>query len=137
MIAVVEHGGEVRRHALHAARADRLDAGLLDGVEQRARRRVLRRKPAVDRVAVAGEPKREQVGEAAQIAASRGLGLRGGSGSRAFAPSGPVTSAGLSVEKVISSSGWRASARVQDASARLNGSFGALGLAPGLRLWSA
>ena len=39
------------------------------------------------------------------IAASRGLGLRGGSGSRAFAPSGPVTSVGLSAEKAISSSG--------------------------------
>ena len=32
------------------------------------------------------------------IAASRGLGLRGGSGSRAFAPSGEVTSDGLSAE---------------------------------------
>ena len=32
------------------------------------------------------------------IAASRGLGLRGGSGSRALAPSAPATSEGLSVE---------------------------------------
>src|SRR5271165_4070112 len=68
------------------------------------------------------------------IAASRGLGFLGGSGSRAFAPSGPTTSEGLSVEKAISSSGWRASARVQDASERLNGSFGASTFAPGLRL---
>ncbi len=68
------------------------------------------------------------------MAASRRLGLRGGSGSRAFGPSGPVTSEGLSVEKEISSSGWRASARVQEASERLNGSFGASALAPGFRL---
>ena len=39
------------------------------------------------------------------IAASRGLGLRGGSGSRALAPSGEVISEGLSAEKAISSSG--------------------------------
>ncbi len=57
------------------------------------------------------------------------MALRGGSGSRALAPSGPVTSAGLSVENVTSSSGLRASARVQDAIARLNGSLGRIGLA--------
>ena len=63
--AVVEHGGEVGRDALHAARADRFDPRLLDRVEQRARRRVLRREPAMDRVVVAGEPQRERIGEAA------------------------------------------------------------------------
>src|SRR5574337_685845 len=70
-----------------------------------------------------------------RIAASRGLALRGGSGRRAFAPSGPVTSPGFSAEKDISSSGWRASARVQDASDRLNGSFAPSAFWPaGLRL---
>ena len=34
---VVEHGGEIALHAGHAARADRLDARLLDRVEHRAR----------------------------------------------------------------------------------------------------
>ena len=37
MEAVVEHGGEILRHARHAARADRLDARLLDRLEHRAR----------------------------------------------------------------------------------------------------
>ena len=37
MEAVVEHGGEIFCDAAHAARADRLDAGLFDGLEHRAR----------------------------------------------------------------------------------------------------
>ena len=37
MVAVVEHGGEILRDAGHAARADRLDARLLDRLEHRAR----------------------------------------------------------------------------------------------------
>src|ERR1700721_993456 len=69
-----------------------------------------------------------------RIAASRGLGLRGGSGRRALAPSAPLASDGLSVAKVISSSGGRDIARVPDAIARLNGSFGASALPAGLRL---
>src|ERR1700677_2728680 len=69
-----------------------------------------------------------------RIAVSRGLGLRGGSGRRALAPSGPTTSAGLSAANRISSSGCRDIARVQEASARLNGSLAVSGLAPGLRL---
>src|SRR5271170_23289 len=69
-----------------------------------------------------------------RIAVSRGLGLRGGSGRRALAPSGPTTSAGLSAANRISSSGRRDIARVHDASARLNGSLAVSGLAPGLRL---
>src|SRR5271170_8522141 len=69
-----------------------------------------------------------------RIAVSRGLGLRGGSGRRALAPSGPTTSAGLSAANRISSSGRRDIARVQEASARLNGSLAASVLAPGLRL---
>ena len=90
--------------------------------------------PAVDRVVVAGEPQSQRIRDAANDRGLPGLGLRGGSGRRAFAPSGPVTSVGLSVEKAISSSGWRASARVHDASARLNGSFGASAFVTGLRL---
>ena len=35
MKAVVEHGGEILRHARHAARADRLDARLFDRLEHR------------------------------------------------------------------------------------------------------
>ncbi len=66
MIAVVEHRGEIRGDALHAPRADRLDARLLDRVEQRARRRIERRVATVDRLAVAGQPQRHRIGEAAQ-----------------------------------------------------------------------
>ncbi len=66
MIAVVEHRGQVRGHALHPAGADRLDPRLLDRVEQRPRRGVLRRVSAVDRVIVAGEPQREGIGEPAK-----------------------------------------------------------------------
>ena len=65
VVAVVEHRGQVRGDALHAARADRLDARLLDRVEQRARRRALRRVAAVDRVAVTGEAQGKRVREAA------------------------------------------------------------------------
>ena len=66
VVAVVEHGGQVRRHAFHAARADGLDARLLDGVEQRPRRLVRRRQPAMHGVIVAGEAQRHRIGEAAQ-----------------------------------------------------------------------
>ena len=68
------------------------------------------------------------------IAASRAVALREGSGNRAFGPSAALVSEGLSEEKVISSSGWRAMARVQEASARLKGSLPVSGFAPGLRL---
>ncbi len=70
-----------------------------------------------------------------RIAASRGFGLRGGSGSRALAPSGPLTRPGLSAENDTSSSGWRDIARAQEVSARLNGSFALSGFCPGFRLW--
>ena len=66
MVAVVEHRGEIRGDALHPPRADRLDARLLDRVEQRARRRIVRRMVAVDRVVVAGQAQRHRIGEAAQ-----------------------------------------------------------------------
>ena len=59
----------------------------------------------MDRIAVAGETQREELARPRTIAASRGLGLRGGSGSRALAPSGEAISEGLSAENVISSSG--------------------------------
>ena len=66
MKAVVEHGGQIGGDALHAPRADRLDARLLDRVEQRARRLVLRGEPAMHRFVMAGEPQRHGIGEAAQ-----------------------------------------------------------------------
>src|SRR5271165_5205336 len=55
------------------------------------------------------------------IAASAAVSLRGGSGSRALPPIMP----GRSAAKVTSSSGWRAIARRQPVTARLNGSVGA------------
>src|SRR6478609_7397755 len=67
------------------------------------------------------------------IAASRGLGLRGGSGSRALDPSDDERREGLSVEKATSRPGWRARARVHDASACLNGSFAVSALPAGFR----
>ena len=63
--AVVEHGGEVFRDALHAARADRLDARLLDRVEHRARLLAARHQAAVHGRIVTGEPERDRIGVAA------------------------------------------------------------------------
>ena len=65
MEAVVEHGGEILRHARHAARADRLDARLLDRIEHRARLLAAGHQPAMDRRVVAGELQRDRVGVAA------------------------------------------------------------------------
>ena len=65
MKAVVEHGGEILRHAAHAARADRLDAGLLDGLEYRARLLAAGRELAMHRRVVTGEPQRDRIGMAA------------------------------------------------------------------------
>ena len=70
VIPVVEHRGEIRGDAFHPPRPDRLDPRLLDRVEQRARRLVLRGMAAMDRVVVAGEPQRHGIGEPAQ---DRGL----------------------------------------------------------------
>ena len=92
---VVEHRGQIRGDAFHPPRPDRLDPRLLDRVEQRARRLVLRRMAAMDRVVVAGEPQRHRIGEPRRIAASRGLGLRGGSGSRALRAVGADDQRGL------------------------------------------
>ena len=65
MKAVVEHGGEVLRHAAHAARADRLDAGLLDRLEHRARLLAAGHEFAMHGRVVAGEPQRDRIGVAA------------------------------------------------------------------------
>ena len=73
MEAVVDHRGEIVLHAEHAARADRLDAGLLDRVEHRARLLAAGHQPAMHRRIVAGELERHRIGVAAH---DRGL-LRG------------------------------------------------------------
>ena len=62
MEAVVEHGGQVLGHARHAPRADRLDARLLDRIEQRARGLAAGSELAMDRCIVAGELERDRVG---------------------------------------------------------------------------
>ena len=66
VVAVVEHGGEVRGDALHAAGADGFHPRLLDRVEQRARGGVLRRVALVDRLVVTGEAQGHGISEAAQ-----------------------------------------------------------------------
>ena len=70
--ALVQHGGEILRDAVHAPRADRLDARLLDRLEHRARLLALRLQAAMDRRIVAGNPQRDRIGIAAH---DRGLGL--------------------------------------------------------------
>ena len=95
VVAVVEHGGEVGRHPLHAPRADRLDAGLLDGVEQGARRRALRRVAAVDRLAVAGQPQRHGVRHAAQDRRLARVGLARRLRQARLGPVGAAREAGL------------------------------------------
>ena len=72
MEAVVEHGGEIGLHAAHAARADRLDARLLDRIEHRARLLAARRELAMHRRIVTGEPQRDRIGVTAH---DRGLAL--------------------------------------------------------------
>ena len=49
MVAVLEHGRDVVADARHAPRADRLDAGLLHGIEHGAGGLALRREPAMHR----------------------------------------------------------------------------------------
>ncbi len=65
MKTVIEHGGKVLRHAAHAARADRLDAGLLDRLKHRARLLAAGREFAMHGGVMAGEPQRDRVGVAA------------------------------------------------------------------------
>ncbi len=61
MELVVEHRGEVLRHALHAPRTDRLDARLLDRLEHRAALLACRHLAPVHRRIVAGELERDRV----------------------------------------------------------------------------
>ena len=70
MEAVVEHGGEILRDAGHAARADRLDARLLDRLEHRARLLAAGHELAVHGRIVTGELERDRIGMAAH---DRGL----------------------------------------------------------------
>ena len=95
MIAVVEHRGQVRGDALHPAGPDRLDPRLLDRVEQRPRRGVLRRVPAVDRVVVAGEPQREGIGEPAKDGGLARIGLARRLGQPGLRPLRPGHQRGL------------------------------------------
>ena len=94
MEAVVEHGGEILGDAVHAARADRLDARLLDRLEHRARLLAARHQPAVHRRVVAGElaARSNRRGRARSRRPAR-CSLRGGSGSRALPPARPGRSA--------------------------------------------
>ncbi len=65
VIAVVEHGRDVAGDALHAARADRFDARLLDRLEHGASLLAARLLAAMDRRIVAGEPQRDRIRVAA------------------------------------------------------------------------
>ncbi len=66
VVAVLQHGVEVGLDAVHAARADRLAARLLDGVEDGARLPPLRREAAMHLAVVAGEAQRHGVADAAR-----------------------------------------------------------------------
>ncbi len=65
MEVIVEHRGEVFRNPRHAARADRLDAGLLDRLEHAARLRIAGHQLAVQLRIVTGELERDGIGVAA------------------------------------------------------------------------
>ncbi|MGY4328969.1 hypothetical protein ACVWWG_003386 [Bradyrhizobium sp. LB7.2] len=65
MEMVVEHRGEVFGNARHAARADRLDAGLLNRLEHAARLRIARHQLAMQFWIVTGELERDGIGVAA------------------------------------------------------------------------
>jgi hypothetical protein len=65
MEPVVEHRREVARYALHPARADRLDARLLDRLEHGTGLLPARHQPAMHRRIVAREPQRHRIGMAA------------------------------------------------------------------------
>ncbi len=95
VIAVVEHGRKVGGDALHPTRTDRLDARLLDGVEQGARSLVLRRMALVDGVVVAGQPKRHRIGETAQDRRLARIGPARRLGQARLGPVGPGDKTGL------------------------------------------
>jgi len=65
METVVEHSGEILLHAAHAARADGLDARLLDGFEHRARLLAAGHELAMHRRIVTGEAERDGIRVAA------------------------------------------------------------------------
>ena len=130
VVAVLEHRRDVAGDAGHAARADRLDARLLDRVEDGARRLAVGREAAMHGGVVAGEPQRHRIGMAAQDRDV--LRASGGAAARASGALSPM-SAGRSDAKVTSRSGFRAIARMQPAIERLSGSAGASFFSPGLR----
>ena len=70
MEALVQHGGEILGDAVHAPRADRLDARLLDRLEHRARLLAARLQAAMHGRIVAGDSQRDRIGIAAH---DRGL----------------------------------------------------------------
>ena len=83
-VFVLEHLGDVVGHAGHGPAADRLDAGLLDGVEHGAGLLAFGRQPGVDAVVVAGALQRHGIAKAAR---DRDVGLRRpSSAARAAAP---------------------------------------------------
>ncbi len=62
MKLVIQHGGQILRHAFHAPRADRLDARLLHRLEHGARLLAARHVAPVHRRIVAGELERHRIG---------------------------------------------------------------------------
>ena len=72
MEMIVEHRGKILCDARHAARADRLDAGLLHRLEHAARLRIARHQLAMNLGIVAGELERDGIGVAAH---DRGVAL--------------------------------------------------------------
>ena len=62
VVAILQHGREVRGDAIHASRPDGLDPDLLHGLEHGARRLRLGQQPAVRRRIVAGELQRHGIG---------------------------------------------------------------------------
>ena len=80
VVAVLQHGGEVDADAVHAAGADRLDAHLLDGLEDRAGGLRLGQQAAVGGGIVAGEPQRHGIGVAAHDGGLARAELAGGLG---------------------------------------------------------
>ena len=62
METIVEHGGEIGLDAAHAPRADRFDAGLLDGFEHRTGLLAAGHELAMHRRIVTGDPQRDRVG---------------------------------------------------------------------------
>ena len=88
VIAVLQHRGQIAGDARHAARADGLDARLLDGVEHGAGGLVLRGELAVHARVVTGELEGERIRMAAHDGGFPGRQLAGGLGQarlRAFA----------------------------------------------------